>query len=97
MVFSNHASNQDNNLKDNSSHQNNKAHKEEMSLRWTSTTIFRFDDKTNPAEAGLVLCQSCKDAGSGRGPVLSASVYYYYFSIVTRYNRRGVVNFTRIS
>nr|DAK90768.1 MAG TPA: hypothetical protein [Caudoviricetes sp.] len=26
-----------------------------MSLRWTSTTTFRSDDKNNPAEAGLFL------------------------------------------
>lgn len=25
-----------------------------MSLLWTSTTIFRSDDKTNPAEAGFI-------------------------------------------
>lgn len=56
MVFSNHASNQDNNRNDsNSSHQNNKSHKEEMSLRWTSTTTSHSDDKTNPAEAGFVV------------------------------------------
>lgn len=55
MVFSNNASNQDSNRNDNSSNQNNKANKEVMSLRWTSTTTFRSDDKTNPAYAGLVL------------------------------------------
>ena len=27
-----------------------------MSLRWTSTTTFRSDDKTNPAEAGFFYC-----------------------------------------
>lgn len=59
MVFSNHASNQDSNLRvdgeqiRNSSNQNNKAHKEVMSLRWTSTIQYHSDDKNNPAEAGL--------------------------------------------
>lgn len=56
MVFSNNTSNQDNNRKDNnSSHQNKKAHKEEMSLRWTFQATFRSDDKTNPAEAGFFI------------------------------------------
>ena len=61
MVFSNHASNQANNLKadgeqisNSSNHKNNKAHKEVMSLLWTFQTIFRSDDKTNPAEAGFI-------------------------------------------
>lgn len=54
MVFSNHASNLASNRKDNnSSHQNNKAHKEVMSRQWTSMIQYPSDDKTNPAEAGL--------------------------------------------
>ena len=48
MVFNN-------NSKDNNSHQNNKAHKEEMSLQWTSTIQYPSDDKTNPAEAGFIV------------------------------------------
>lgn len=57
MVFSNHASNQDSNRNDNSSHQNNKANKEGMSLLWTSTIQYPSDDKINPAEAGF-FCQN---------------------------------------
>lgn len=59
MVFSNHVSNQDDNRKEDweqihsSSNQNNKAHKEVMSLQWTSRIQYPSDDKTNPAEAGL--------------------------------------------
>lgn len=34
---------------------NNKANKEVMSRLWTLMAASRFDDKTNPAEAGLVL------------------------------------------
>ena len=50
MVFSNHASNLASNRKDNnSSHQNNKANKEVMSLQWTSMIQYPSDDKTNPA------------------------------------------------
>ena len=56
MVFSNHASNQDNNSNDNSRiHQNSKAHKEVMSLRLTFQMTFRSDDKANPAEAGFTV------------------------------------------
>ena len=61
LVSSNHASSKDSNLKAdgeqirNSSHQNNKAHKEATSLRWTSTIQYHSDDKTNPAEAGFVI------------------------------------------
>nr|DAM07437.1 MAG TPA: hypothetical protein [Caudoviricetes sp.] len=53
MVFSNHASNQASSHKDNNSHQNNKAHKEEVSRRWTLMIQYHSDDKTNPAEAGF--------------------------------------------
>jgi hypothetical protein len=45
MAFSNHASNHANNLRDNSSHQNNKANKEVMSRRWILMMIFRFDEE----------------------------------------------------
>lgn len=45
MVFSNHASNQDNNHNDHSSNQNSKASKEEMSLQWNLMIQFRFDEK----------------------------------------------------
>lgn len=61
MVFSNRASNQDSNLRvdgeqiSNNSHKNNKAHKEAMSLRWTSMIQYPSDDKTNPVEAGLLI------------------------------------------
>ncbi|ATE85659.1 hypothetical protein KGB36_gp12 [Shigella phage Sf11 SMD-2017] len=55
MVFNSHASNQANNRNDNNSRQNNKSHKEAMSPQWTSTTTFRSDDKTNPAEAGFIV------------------------------------------
>lgn len=34
--------------------QNNKDHKEATGLQWTLMTTFRFDDKTNPAEAGVI-------------------------------------------
>lgn len=43
MVFSKHANNQANNSNGSSNHKNNKAHKEEMSLLWTSMTTFRSD------------------------------------------------------
>lgn len=62
MVFSNHASNQGNN-RNSSSNQNNKAHKEAMSRRWTSMIQYPSDDKTNPAEAGFYFYPICCSAG----------------------------------
>lgn len=62
MVFSNNDGNHANNPRgNNSSNQNNKAHREEMSLRWTSTTTFPSDDKNNPAEAGFVFILKLKE------------------------------------
>lgn len=52
---SNQVSNQASNHNNYSRNQNNKAHKEEMSLRWNSTIQYHSDDKTNPAEAGFCL------------------------------------------
>lgn len=64
MVFSNNASNQDNNHNDsNSSNQNSKAHKEAMSLLWTSMIQYPSDDKTNPAYAGFYFYPICCSAG----------------------------------
>ena len=57
MVFNNHASKQASNGNNNSnSNKDNKVHKEEMNHLWILMIQFRFDDKTNPAEAGFLLC-----------------------------------------
>lgn len=63
MVFSNHASNQANNRNDNNSNQNNKAHKEAMSLRWTSTIQYPSDDKNQPRRSGVGFYPICCSTG----------------------------------
>ena len=58
---SNQDSNQDSNHNDNSNsnQKTTKPAREAMSLRLTSMIQFHSDDKTNPAEAGVLLTDFC--------------------------------------